>query len=137
MKRKIIFIFYVFIFAAGIAFAQTGEQVEDSFFGRIKQKFEKASQDNKELGEQVKGWVEDDIKKIGDWEYKLVLMDATEDNEKIEQRLNELGLERWNCFWIQPKDAQLIFMFKRPSISYIQKIPKGELLKILNSAQED
>jgi hypothetical protein len=56
--------------------------------------------------------------------------------EELEKELNELGNERWEFFWIEKRDEELVFIFKRPKISYLQKIPKGELFKMLNAGQE-
>lgn len=107
---------------------------EPSYWDKIKKKFEESKSDDKELSEKAKKWIEEDIKKIGDWEYKAVLV--TYDNtEELENKLNQLGDERWECFWIEKKDKDLVIMFKRPKISYLQKIPRGELFKMLNSAQ--
>ena len=107
---------------------------EPSYWDIIKKKFEEAKSDDKELSDTAKEWIEEDIKKIGDWEYKVLRM-KYEGTVKLEQTLNELGNERWECFWVEKKDETFILMFKRPVLSYLQRIPKGELFKMLNSAQ--
>ena len=107
---------------------------EPSYWDTIKKKFEEAKSDDKELSDKAKEWIEEDIKKIGDWQYKVLRM-KYEGTVKLEQTLNELGNERWECFWVEKEDETVILMFKRPVVSYLQKIPKGELFKMLNPAQ--
>jgi hypothetical protein len=109
---------------------------ELSYWEQIKKKFEEAKSDDKELSKQAKEWIEEDIKKIGDWEYK-VLNIKHDDIDKLEQKLNELGNERWECFWMEKKEKEFLLFFKRPKLSYLQKIPQGQLFKLLNPADGD
>jgi hypothetical protein len=55
----------------------------------------------------------------------------------LEQKLNELGNERWECFWMEKKEKEFLLFFKRPKLSYLQKIPQGQLFKLLNPADGD
>jgi len=102
---------------------------KSSYWKQIKELYEKA----KEKGEDVPGdmaeWVKQDIKKIGTWEYKIVTISSS-DSEKIEKQLNELGKERWECYWIQKQDQDQVFFFKRTGRSYLRFVPGRELLKI-------
>jgi hypothetical protein len=83
---------------------------ELSYWEQIKKKFEEAKSDDKELSKQAKEWIEEDIKKIGDWEYK-VLNIKHDDIDKLEQKLNELGNERWECFWMEKKEKEFLLFF--------------------------
>lgn len=109
---------------------------EPSYWDKIKKKLEDAKSDNKELSEKAKEWIKEDIKKIGDWEYKVVNI-KYESIDELENKLNELGNERWECFWVEKKEVVVVFIFKRPTISYLQKIPKADLFKMLHKGQEE
>ncbi|MFC1838857.1 hypothetical protein ACFL1N_04695 [Thermodesulfobacteriota bacterium] len=130
MKGKIIIILIMFL-AADLSFAQEKEE-EESYWEIIKNKIEELKSDNLEKSEKAKNWIEEDLKKIGDWEYK-VLKISTAETEEIEKKLNQLGNDRWECFWLEKRKDEIVFYFKRNKISYLQKIPSGELLKIFDS----
>ncbi len=93
----------------------------------------------KETGEKVPGdiyeWIRKDIGTIGDWEYRVVPFPGS-DAAKIEEKLNQLGQERWDCFWVQPDDSGARFFFKRPTRSYLKSVPFSALLKLLPSGSE-
>jgi hypothetical protein len=79
-------------------------------------------------GEDAKTWVKEDLEKIGDWEYKIVIV--KENNlEKLQNRLNEFGSARWECYWQETGKEGRLFFFKRKKISYLQRIPIGNLLR--------
>ena len=109
---------------------------EPSYWDKIKKKFEDLESENKELREIAKEWIKEDIEKIGDWEYKVVNLEY-ESIDELENKLNELGNERWECFWVEKKEEVVVFILKRPKTSYLQKIPKGDLLKMLKKSQEE
>ncbi len=69
-------------------------------------------------------WVSEDVGKIGTWEYRVLEMPGNP--KAIEQRLNEMGRQRWECFAVQPDRLFL----KRPHRSYLQQLPARELLRL-------
>ena len=77
-----------------------------------------------------------DIENIGDWEYKVVTF-VTEEAMEVEKNLNELGRERWQCFWVESNKKQKSFYFKRTKMSYLSKIPTGAILRIMADFQND
>ena len=135
MKNKIIICILIIKILLPLNFCFAKEEThEPSYWETIKNKFEEIKSDNQEKSEQAKKWVEEDVKRIGDWEYKIIRVHLSNIKE-IEEKLNALGNDRWECFWVEKKDEGMIFFLKKPKISYLQKIPRGELLKILNSMQ--
>jgi hypothetical protein len=112
------------------------EKEETSYWETIKSKFEELKSDNLEKSEKARNWIEEDLKRIGDWEYKVVKMSSSS-FEEIEEKLNRLGDDRWECFWVEKKGKETVFYFKKPRISYLQKLPKGDLLKIINSTKQE
>ena len=101
-----------------------------------KKLYEKNFGDGKELTEQTKQWVKEDIENMGDWEYKIVAFGGKASTE-MEKELNQLGNERWQCFWVEPSGKNKVFYFKRTKKSYIQKIPAGDLLKIIGALSQE
>jgi hypothetical protein len=134
-KLLIPLVLLLFLFPFDKSCAEEGDQ-ETSYWEKIKKKFEEVKSDDKEIRDQAREWIEEDIKKIGDWEYK-VLEIKYDGGDELEKHLTRLGNDRWECFWIEKKNKDFLIFFKRPKISYLQKIPKGELFKMLNSSQGD
>ncbi len=52
-------------------------------------------------------------------------------SKEMEKKLNELGKERWQCYWVESKKEERVFYFKRTKMSYLSKIPTGAILRIL------
>jgi len=76
-------------------------------------------------------WAADDLKSIGDWEYKIIEFSALSVQD-IEKALNKLGEERWQVFWVKEISAdELQFMLKRPTVSYLSKLPLSSLGKMM------
>ena len=51
--------------------------------------------------------------------------------EKCAEELNALGDERWEVFWIEPAPGGLRVYLKRPSVSYLSRVPLTTLLRLL------
>ena len=74
--------------------------------------------------------VQGDIENLGDWEYRIV--DLEDDApEAMEAELNALGNERWEAYWVEPRRDGIRFYLKRPSISYLSRVPLSTLLRLL------
>ena len=101
-----------------------------------KEKYAETVGDGKKLTGKSKEWMLKDIENIGDWEYKVVTF-GTEEAMEVEKNLNELGRERWQCFWVESNKKQKTFYFKRTKMSYLSKIPTGAILRIMADFQND
>lgn len=71
-------------------------------------------------------WAADDLENIGDWEYRVVELPGAEP-ETLEETLNELGNDRWEVFWIENVRNDYRVMLKRPSRSYLSRIPLSQI----------
>ena len=91
--------------------------------------------DKKIKGSQAKNWVKGDIENIGDWEYKIVAF-ADKAHPELENELNQLGESRWQCFWVESSGKNKVFYFKRSKISYMHKMPAGEILEIIGDLKD-
>ncbi|HEY5666185.1 MAG TPA: hypothetical protein VIV64_05635 [Gammaproteobacteria bacterium] len=74
--------------------------------------------------------VQSDIENLGDWEYRIVEL-PNESTEVMADELNALGDERWEVFWIEPAPVGLRVYLKRPSVSYLSRVPLTTLLRLL------
>jgi len=76
------------------------------------------------------GWAQEDIENLGDWEYRIVEIDERDDAD-VEAALNALGNERWEVYWVADGNGSARFYLKRPSLSYLSRVPLSTLLRIL------
>lgn len=96
----------------------------------VREMYDRARESGEDVPPKVKDWVSEDIKKIGAWKYQvLTLTNAAPD--EIEGRLNELGSDRWECFWVQQDGGQTHFYLKKAGRSYLKLVPKGDLLRLI------
>ena len=77
-----------------------------------------------------------DLENMGDWEYKITAFGGKAP-EEMERELNQLGNERWQCFWVDNAGKQKVFYFKRTKMSFIQKIPAADLLRIIGLLNQE
>lgn len=81
------------------------------------------------------GWAQEDIENLGDWEYRIVELDEREDSG-IEAALDALGDERWEVYWVQDGNGGAKFYLKRPSLSYLSRVPLSTLLRIIPGGEQ-
>ncbi len=75
-------------------------------------------------------WVSEDWNKMGAWEYKVIQLGS--EPERVEKTLNELGLERWECFHIAAAEGSgQTFYFKKPARSYLKNIPFKDMIRLV------
>lgn len=122
------------------------KQSEESYIEQLKRlvdeltkKAEEAGTKGKELtdkgkkaAEDTKNWLKEDFGKIGDWEYTQAKVQLAEIG-KMSEKLNELGKERWECFWIQEHNGTVHLLFKRPAVSYLRKLSQIDFLKAIST----
>ena len=94
------------------------------------EKYAETLEDGKNLSGKSKEWLLKDLQNIGDWEYKIEVF-SSKKNKDLEIRLNQLGVERWQCFWVERVEDKKLFYFKRTNMSYLSKSPTGALLRIM------
>ncbi len=105
----------------------------DDRMAALKQRVQELYQQARESGQQVPKdaleWAQQDLNRMGDWEYKIVDL-PREDTESRQARLNELGSERWEAFWMEPAGNGIRVYLKRRSKSWLEKIPLSELRRL-------
>ena len=55
---------------------------------------------------------------------------------ELETTMNELGVERWECFAVVREGDSLHLFFKRPVKSYLKHIPVSDLWKLVPGKDE-
>ena len=118
------------------SYSEKLKEVYEKGLKGAKEKYAETVGDGKELTGKSKEWVLKDIENIGDWEYKVESY-GPEQAKEIEKKLNVLGKERWQCFWVESNKKQKTFYFKRTKLSYLSKIPTGAILRIMTDFQND
>jgi hypothetical protein len=71
-------------------------------------------------------WAAGDLENIGDWEYRVVSLSYSSPDD-LESQLNEFGNERWEVIWLEDSPEGFLAVLKKPSISYLSKIPLSQI----------
>ena len=79
------------------------------------EKYAKTFEDGKDLSGKSKEWLLKDLQNIGDWEYKIESFDL-KNLKDLEIRLNQLGAERWQCFWVEESAKGKLFILKEQNL---------------------
>jgi hypothetical protein len=65
-------------------------------------------------------WAKKDFERIGAWKYKVVTFKAAGASDTdIEAKLNDLGKEGWECFWVRGRGDDMTFFLKKAEKSTI------------------
>ena len=78
----------------------SSDQVE-ALKERVRELYRQARESGQQVPQDALEWARQDVRRIGDWEYKIEEL-PREDPQARQARLNELGAERWEVFWIEP-----------------------------------
>ena len=107
----------------------------ESLQDQIRELYERARRSGEEVPADAYEWAREDIEKIGDWEYRVLAVESVGDRA-LEEQLNELGSDRWEAFWIEPRPGGLRVVLKRPSRSYLRHVPLQELRHLIPGGGE-
>jgi hypothetical protein len=115
---------------AAPAAAQEDMTDEESLWTQVLALYQEAKGTSETAAEDVYEWAREDMKSIGDWEYKVEYF-SNPNHLALEKQLNELGTDRWEVVWIDRQGPNLIVTLKRPSRTWLNKLPLGQLLKLV------
>ena len=116
-----------------------GEQTQDSSqislpttYTELLEWYERAiaAGKNVQIPDDVLERAKEEIKRVGTWEYRVVTLSTPQD-ATLQQRLNELGRERWECHATLRGDENVRLVCKRPVRSYLKNIAVTDLLKLI------
>ena len=74
-------------------------------------------------------WMREDWSNVDRWQYKVVQIYVT-DPPAMEQRLNDMGTENWECFNTIVTGDKSVFFFKRQHPSYLRAMPLREVMTL-------
>jgi len=86
------------------------------------------------VGDPVQ-WAADDFENLGDWEYRVEILSFSAPEDLADQ-LNEFGNDKWELVWLDRAPGGFLAVLKKPSISYIGKIPLSALGKIVIGGED-
>lgn len=98
--------------------------------------YEQAKEAGETTSKDAYEWVREDFHSIGDWQYRVVELPFGS-AETLEQELNDLGTDRWECVWIEPRDGKMLGIFKRRTRTYLNRVPMGDLIKLVPKSEGD
>ncbi len=94
------------------------------------------NEDEQDLTEDTMDWLKSDMKNIGAWEYKVLEISLT-DPVELETKLNLIGQDKWECFWIKENENKAIMLFRKPKLSYLKILPVKDLLKLISPTGDE
>lgn len=65
-----------------------------------------------------------EVEKLFTFEYRVEELNNTLSPEEMQEKLQELGQDRWECFHAEPQAKSLRFFCKRRPKTYLRYIPK-------------
>jgi hypothetical protein len=131
-RHRTIVLIAVYVLSTGflLSFADESKASEEAtLWTQIVKLYEQAKGSGETATEDVYEWAKSDLETIGDWEYKVAYF-PNANHIALEKRLNELGTERWEVVWIDRQGPNLIVTMKRPSRTWLNQLPLGQLLKL-------
>ncbi|NNC57499.1 MAG: hypothetical protein HKO12_08055 [Woeseiaceae bacterium] len=87
-------------------------------------------------GSDAVEWATEDIENYGDWEYRVESLDV-DSPEEFAATLNEFGNEKWEVIWLERTEDGYLVVLKKPSISYLSKIPLSQIGRIVIGGPEN
>lgn len=120
------------LIAAGCQNESTQSSAAERALDELQRKYEELLKDKVDVPVE---WAAEDIENIGDWEYRVVDLGYTS-SEDLQSQLNDFGNERWEVVWLEKSPGGFLVVLKKPSISYLSKIPISELGRIVTGGSE-
>ena len=98
-----------------VATEASGEESSDALkedaglpgMDQIKTLYLKAKVAGENVPDDVMDWAKADLKKIGTWRYRVVTLFA-ESDETMQVKLQKLGDQRWECFWVEVTPGSIV-----------------------------
>ena len=109
---------------------EVGDEGMSGKIEAIKAYYRDSKESTTEMSKEAYEWLQDDIAKIGAWEYHVFSVDDIEDDE-AQQTLATMGAERWELVSAVANDGRVVFVLKRPMKSYVKVLPAQDVLKLM------
>jgi hypothetical protein len=108
---------------------EAASEATDSARARIEELYRQAREAGENVPQDVMGWTLQDIARIGTWEYRIERIPG--EPGEVQAALNALGAERWEAYWVERDSAGLTVHLKRRTRSYLERVPIGDLLRLV------
>jgi hypothetical protein len=107
---------------------------QDRIVARIRELYDAAKASGENVPSDLWAWAREDLDRVGTWQYKVVTIGG-QSPARLEQDLNALGRERWDCSAvpIPEGDRRGLFVCKRPARSYLGQLQLRDVLRVLPS----
>ena len=111
----------------------TGQTADDTMKW-VNEMYDSLSKQGLTHAKDAQTWVAEDWNAINAWEYKVVSVDSKQiasNPEVLEEKLNEAGKQRWECFHVSDGIGGTMFYMKRQKKSYLKNVPLKDMLKLI------
>ncbi len=125
-KKRLVAIVALVTLAHALAACQSDPQEPSSARKALDELQAKYDELVKEKLEDPVQWAADDIENLGDWEYRVENLSYSS-TEDLAAQLNEFGNEKWEVIWLERTPEGFLAVLKKPSVSYLSKIPLSQL----------
>ena len=105
------------------------DEKDENYWKKVKKYYEKAKETGEEIPANIKEWVQKDVSKIGTFEYTVLVIEKDVSMDERMKRLNELGKDRWEVYWVDRTNEGTVFYLKKIGKSYLKS--SGNLIKLL------
>ena len=112
--KLLVSLLIITLFVSGSATAQEEnkqQEVWDTYSEKIIALYERLKESSKQAMNKYSDWVSQEPR-AGVWEYKILRMEESSLQE-VENALNYLGENGWECFWVERVDSRFRFYLKR------------------------
>jgi len=109
---------------------ESGSQVAEDAAQWASDAYDSLKQKGLTTADNASEWVTQDIRNMNALKYKVVTV-SLDDLEAVEDKLNELGKLRWDCFHVAEKDGKMVLMFKKERRSMLKNIPVSDMLRLI------
>jgi hypothetical protein len=103
----------------GTSFSEISDQSDGELVKNIREIGEELAERVGPFGNDVKKSASEQLEKLFSVEYRIVEFDSDLSRQKLEQQLNILGKDRWDCFNIRSEDMRIR--------AYCKRLPRGYL----------
>jgi len=107
-------------------------KLSDEYKEKINKLYEQAKKDGQKVSGDAVTWAKKDLKKVGSFQYKILNSEELSDEELL-TKLNALGSNRWEVFWVEKTTNGKKFYLKQIGRSYIKSAgaPAMKLIPML------
>ena len=111
--------------------ADAGETAASSVAGWVNSLYQQAKESGTTTAKGASDWISEDFGRIGAWEYASRTVSTGENPNQVLQMLNQMGRQKWECFWVDKQADETTLYFKKSPKSYMGSIPFRDAIKLM------